>query len=184
MSDATLRAAIKTRLDALGAGIGRVHDYERFSVDPAKFLALFQDEETKKVFGWEIIRTGFSVRRVAMSKWKMVHQYTVRGYYGLQDAAGTEKTVNGLADLIALDFTRTPLAGTIGDTLPEAEIETRMFGGVLCHVVEVRLPQVAEIVAPLPEEEVDLLRVGLNYYLQDPADDGVVDAADLVELGL
>lgn len=28
----------------------------------------------------------------------------------------------------------------------------------------------------------DLLRIGLNYYLQDPADDGVEDATDVVEL--
>ncbi len=28
---------------------------------------------------------------------------------------------------------------------------------------------------------VDLLRVGLNYYLQDPSDDNVVDASDLLE---
>lgn len=35
----------------------------------------------------------------------------------------------------------------------------------------------------LDEEAVtDLLRVGLNYYLQDPADDGVADASDLVTL--
>lgn len=183
MSDATLRAAIKARIEALGASIGRVHDYERWCANPAQFLALFQDAATSKIFGWEIVRTGFSVRRVTMSRWKMIHQYTVRGYYGLQDAAATEKTVNALADLIALDFTRTPIAGTIGEQLPEAEVETRMFGSVLCHVVAIRLPQVAEMVAQLPDEDVDLLRIGLNYYLQDPVDDDVVDATDLVELG-
>jgi hypothetical protein len=38
-------------------------------------------------------------------------------------------------------------------------------------------------VARMDEETVtDLLRVGLNYYLQDPADDDEVDAADLVTL--
>ncbi len=33
------------------------------------------------------------------------------------------------------------------------------------------------------EATVDLLRVGLEYYLQDPADDEAVDASDLVALG-
>lgn len=32
------------------------------------------------------------------------------------------------------------------------------------------------------EETVDLLRIGLNYYLQDPVDDEVEDASDLVTL--
>lgn len=32
------------------------------------------------------------------------------------------------------------------------------------------------------ESAVDLLRVGMEYYLQDPEDDGVKDAEDLVEL--
>lgn len=38
------------------------------------------------------------------------------------------------------------------------------------------------ITATSDEELVDLLRIGLEYYLQDP-DDDVVDATDLVELG-
>ena len=182
MSDQTMRAAIKARLTALGASLGRVHDYERWANNPAAFLGLFQDATSKKVFGWEIVRTGFKVRKVTMRKWKMIHRYTLRGYYGLEDAAGTEKTVNSLADLIALDFTRTPLAGTQGETLPEAEIETRMFGAILCHVVEIRLPEVAEIVAPVEEEGDELLAIGLNYYLQDPVDDGEIDASEELTL--
>lgn len=182
MSDATMRAAIAARLTALGAGIGRVHDYERWANNPAQFLALFQPAGSKKVFGWEVVRTGFRVRKVAMRKWKMIHQYTIRGYYGLEDAAATEKTVNALADQIALDFARTPLSGTQGEQLPEAAIEPRVFGGVLCHVVEIRLPEVAEILAPAVEEADDLLVVGLEYYLQDPEDDGTADAADLLTL--
>ena len=35
---------------------------------------------------------------------------------------------------------------------------------------------------PPEEETVDLLKVGLEYYLQDPVDDGQLDAQDLVEL--
>lgn len=182
MSDQAMRAAIKARLTALGSGLGKIHDYERWANNPAVFLGLFQDEASKKVFGWEIVRTGFKVRKVAMRKWKLIHHYTIRGYYGLEDAAGTEKTVNALADLIALDFTRTPLAGTQGETLPEAEIETRMFGAILCHVVEIRLPEVAEIVAQVEEEGDDLLTIGLQYYLQDPEDDDVSDASDEITL--
>lgn len=35
---------------------------------------------------------------------------------------------------------------------------------------------------PPAEKTVDLLRIGLEYYLQDPVDDGELDAQDLVEL--
>lgn len=39
------------------------------------------------------------------------------------------------------------------------------------------------IMARVKEEDVaDLLRIGLEYYLQDPEDDGVADASDLVTL--
>ena len=38
------------------------------------------------------------------------------------------------------------------------------------------------VMTPADGEEIsDLLRVGLNYYLQDPEDDDVADASDLVE---
>ena len=87
-----------------------------------------------------------------MSKWKLTHRYLIRGYYGLEDSAATEKTVNALADQIVLDFTRTKLTGSQGDQLPEGSIEIRMFGHVLCHVVEILLPEVSEIVAPVPED--------------------------------
>jgi hypothetical protein len=182
MSDQTLRAAIKARLLALGAGIGRVHDYERWSNNAATYLQLFQDAATKKIFGWEIVRTGYRTQKVAMRKWKVIHKYTLRGYYGLEDSAATEKAFNALVDLIGLDFTRTRLPGTQGDLNPEVVIETRVFGHVLCHVAEIRLPEVAEIVEELPEAgETDLLTIGLEYYLK-PGDD-LLDAQDLVAVG-
>ncbi|ALC15654.1 hypothetical protein DSOUD_0867 [Desulfuromonas soudanensis] len=181
MSDQTIRAAIKARLAAMGPGIGRVHDYERMAVTVKEFIDLFQDPTTKKLFGWEITRRSFRVQKVAMGKWKVVHRYMIRGYYGLNDAAGTEKVINALADTIILNFTRQRIAGTQGDQLPEGKVEQWMFGNVLCHRAEIELPEVAEIVEQLPEDgETDLLAVGLDYYLK--AGDDVVDASDEITL--
>lgn len=180
MSDQTMRAAIAARLNALGPVIGRVHDYERWTNNTKQFLELFQNPATKKIFGWEITRTGFKVSKITMVKWKLSHQYIIRGYYALEDAEGTDKAVNGLADLIALDFTRTPLPGTQGEQLPEGAVETRMFGQYLCHVVEIQLPRVDEIIKPDELEEADLLAIGLNYYLT-PGDD-IADAVDTLTL--
>ncbi|MBI5550745.1 MAG: hypothetical protein HY911_04500 [Desulfobacterales bacterium] len=182
MSDATFRAAIKARLEAHGPGMGRVHDYERWSVDPGKFLYLFQDPATKKIFGWEIVRTKVRVQKATMAKKRMLHTYVVRGYYGLEDAAQTEKAINALVDALLLDFAAEPMAGADNESTPTATIETRLFGHVLCHAAEITLPDLGEIIAPpVEEDETDLTAVGLEYYLK-PGDD-VLDASDLVTVG-
>lgn len=181
MSDAAIRALIKARLDAMGTAIGRVHDYERWNLQANTFLSLFQDPATNKVFGWEIMRKALRVEKVAMRKFKLIHRYLIRGYYGLEDAAATEKTVNALADQIVLDFTLTRLTGTQGGQLPEAAIETRMFGHVLCHVVEILLPEVAEIVTPDEENAADLTGIDIEYYLT-PAIGEETDGQDNIDL--
>lgn len=180
MSDATIRAALHARLLALTPAIGRVHDYDRWVIDPRQWLALFQNEPSKKIFGWEITRTGFKVGKAAMNKWRLSHRYVLRGFYALADAVGTEKAINALADLIIIDLVRTRLPGTENDLLPEGSVEVRMFGQVLCHVIEIRLPEVAEIVSPAQLDAGYLDVVGLNYYLTP--DDGQADAVDLVTL--
>jgi len=178
MSDLSIRASLLERLQALTPAIGQVYDYERWVVDSRKFLDLFKDQATGKIFGWEISRVGFKVKKAAMNKWRFSHSYVIRGFYGLEDSAGTDKAVNGLADLIVLDLIRTRLPETENDLLPEGSTGTRFFGQVLCHVIEIKIPEVAEIVRP---EEVDLGYldvVGLNYYLK-PGDD-VADAVDII----
>lgn len=176
MSDQTMRAAIKARLDAFGPVMGRVHDYERMAVDVKEFLMAYQDPATRKIFGWEIMRRSVRPQKFTMNKWKLVHRYVVRGFYGLNDAAGTEKIFNALVDQVVLDFTRTKLAGTQGEQFPEATVEPWMLGSVLCHRAEIVLPEVAEILEQLPEAETDLESIGLEYYLK-PGDDQV-DAVD------
>lgn len=181
MSDATVRAAIKARLDSFGTIMGRVHDYERWAVDTSKFLAQFQDPRTKKIFGWEIVRKGFRTEKATMSKQKLIHRFMIRGYYGLSDADQTEKIINALVDQIVLSLIRNKLSGTQGNQYPEGRIDVRMFGSVLCHVAEITLPEITEIIDPLPEDgEVDLLSVDLTYYLK-PGDD-VADGQDVVDL--
>lgn len=179
MSDATIRAAIKARLDDMGDGIGRVHDYERWANNNGAFLDLFKDESTGKIFGWEITRKTFRVQKIAMRKYKLIHGYVIRGYYGMEDAAETEKTVNALVDQIVLDFTLNKVDGTQGEQMPKGRIEPKLFGHVLCHVPEIELPEVAEIVTE--EETADAMTgIDIDYYLQP--DDEVRDAYDTIDL--
>lgn len=171
MSDAILRAAIKDRLTSLGPIIGRVYDYERWIKEKSKLLALFQDPDSKKVFGWEITRTGFSFSKIGMRRYKFTHRYLIRGYYALEDAAATEKTVNALADQIALSFALDKIDGTQGEQMPEAKIATGFFGNLMCHVVEITLPQVTEIVAAAEEDAPALAGIDGEYYFTQALDD-------------
>jgi hypothetical protein len=180
MSDAGFRALIKARLTAMGAAVGRVHDYERWAAQPGQFLAHFQDPATKKIFGWEITRRKVRAQKIAMRRYKLVHRYLVRGYYGLEDAAATEKTFNALVDQIVLSFTLTKLPGSQGEQLPEAVIEPRIFGHVLCHVGEIILADVTEIVAVPEETAEDLTGIDIEYYLT-PAPDELTDAEDNID---
>lgn len=179
MSDSTLRAQIKNILSGI-TGVGKVHDYERFTADTAKFLSFFKDGISGKIFGWEITREGVKHERITQ-KIKATHTFVIKGYYGLQDAVGTEKLFNAVIDLIGQAFINTQIPGSQGHSLPQvSNVGARTFGGVLCHYAEIRL-DVSEIVEVTPEAGMtDLLRVGLKYYLK-PGDD-VVDAADTVTL--
>lgn len=179
MSDSTLRAQLKNIMSGI-TGVGKVHDYERFTADTAKFLSFFKDETSKKIFGWEMTREGVKHERITQ-KIKATHSFVIKGYYGLKDDAATEKTFNAVVDLIGQAFIDTKIPGSQGHSLPQVStIGARSFGGVLCHYAEIRL-DVSEIVEVTPEAGVaDLLTVGLDYYLKPGDNNG--DAADTVTL--
>ncbi len=179
MSDSALRTAIKTLLDEV-TGIGKVHKYDRRSSEDSKFLALFQDETSKKIFGWEIAKDGFRLEKVSQ-KYKLTHNFVLKGYYGLQDAAETEITFNAVIDLVILKFVTKKVSGAEGHPVPQAgRTVPKLFGSVLCHTVDINLP-VAELIEATEEQGLeDLLKLGIDYYLK-PGDD-TKDASDTVTL--
>jgi hypothetical protein len=177
MSDASLRAEIKTILDTV-PGAGKVYDYERWIIDPSKFLALFRNAD-KKIYGWDISRAAVPTVVRVTKKIEITHTYRLKGYYVLEDSAATEKSFNAIVDAILLAFVDTKIPGSQGHALPVVPVlGARFFGAVLCHYAEIVL-KVSEIVTATSEEAGDLLRIGLNYYL--PGDE-TVDATDIVEL--
>lgn len=181
MSESAIRTGIKGALAGI-TGVGRVHDYERWTADSAQFLALFQDAASKKIFGWEITRTGAKVEKPTQ-KFKVTHAYVLKGYYAVSDAAKSEKLFNAVIEAIVSKFISNHLAGTQGICLPQVGIiEFRMFGNVLCHYAEIRL-DVAEIVERVSDEQLtDLLKVGLDYYLK--AGDETADVTEIVSIPL
>ncbi len=183
MSDATLRAGIKTILTGV-PGAGTVHDYECWIVNTDEFLEQFRDAASGWVMGWEITRTQVKTERMG-GMYKVTSKYRLKGYYALQDADATEEALQAIVDALIAAFLAAKIPGTQGRTLPRAKrIGVRMFGTVLCHHAEIVLPGVAEIVAPADDNSItDLLMVGLNYYLTPgDADDDAADVVNLPEL--
>ncbi len=181
MSDAILRANIKTKLETV-SGIGIVYDYERFAADDGRFIELFK-HSNGKIMGWEITRNAVPKIEPRGGKFRVTHAYLIKGYYGLRDADRSEVAMNVIVDAVLLTFMSAKTTGAASHTLPRVNtIHARTFGQVLCHYAEIAI-DVPEIVEKTCTETIaDLYRLGLNYYLQPehPVDGEVIDATDVV----
>ena len=174
MSESVLRTGIKTLLDSI-TGVGQVHDYERFTTDPVQFLNLFKDATTGRIFGWEITRTGADVNRVTAAKFKIKHHFVLKGYYGLQDLAASEKLFNAVIQAVLIKLINNQLDDTQGLAIPQiSRIDARTFGDHFCHYTEIDF-KVSEIITLDEIASVDLIKVNLKYYLQDPDTAGDVE---------
>ena len=140
MSESAIRAAIKTTLAAV-TNIGKVHDYERWALDWTKFIAYFKTRisNVDQIRGWEIGRKApVTEDETSVKK----HTYSIKGYMGVEDAAETEKTFNTLIEAVAAAFRsdRTLAGAALGHDFIQVDVlDTRSFGGVLCHYVELSL---------------------------------------------
>ena len=140
MGESIIRTAIKTTLTGV-SNIGKVHDYERWAADWSKFIAYFRTSisGTDQIRGWEISRKA-PITEDATSVKK--HTYSIRGYMGVEDAAESEKTFNALIEAAAAAFRadRTLGGAALGhDFIQVDALDTRSFGGVLCHYAELSL---------------------------------------------
>jgi len=152
MSVANIRTQIKIILESV-AGIGVVHDYERWAVDWAKALQLFKPSNQDKINGWMITRTKTQEWVDTFNRNFSLHHFLIRGVYSLDDAGASEKIFQDLIEAVRDKFrTNYNLNGSCEsiypDTGPPYEgragvqvdlIEVRTFGGVLCHYCELSL---------------------------------------------
>lgn len=144
MSLDTLRAAIVARTAAI-AGIGVVHDRERFVNATADLQALYVSDfpEGRRLQGWFVSWRGMSPTQPdeREDRWAIV------GYRAVADAENSETGFAALADLVvqafrAFDPLGLPGVTTMNTSQPGPAIETMdhvMFCGVLCHRVAVKL---------------------------------------------
>lgn len=150
-------ADIKAKLSAI-ADIGKVHDYERWSADPAAFIEIFSFtvNNVKHIRGWEILRTGFTEHK--NGAFFRHHRFQLKGYMGVKDASATEKDFQTLIENICEAFRVAD--GPEGSTwdyrdgdepnnapVQAGNIEARQFGNILCHTVTLNLSVTERIVA-------------------------------------
>jgi hypothetical protein len=125
------------------ADMGMVHRYERWAVDWSKFIALFKDPVSGKIFGWEVCRSQAVGMYISSLEEQVNHVYVLKGYMAIQDADETDSKFNAKIELLRARF-RTKMTMDGMNELPAgfqvATIDARMFGGVLCHYCEIRIP--------------------------------------------
>lgn len=146
--------AIRERIKAVLAGVsgmGNVHDYERFSADWGKFLALFKDGDDR-VNGCMFARSSSGKRQSTLGEKEKYHIFTFRFFRGLMDESATGVEFDDFIDKVedafdadpslektclTIDPDWGPMSGLTG--LQVEVIENRRFGAVLCHYAECRL---------------------------------------------
>lgn len=144
------RLQIKTILSTV-AGIGRVHEYERWAKDITKFKALYQDSDNR-INGWTITRQASGQREGASMTVETSDLFVIRGYYGVEDDAASELVfqelvenisiafrsawnLNGYAESLSPDFG----PGAVGSGVQVRVVDYRLFFGILVHYCELVL---------------------------------------------
>ncbi len=97
MALSSIRTAIKTILEGV-SGIGIVHDYERWANDWNTFLEFYKTGG--KINGWSITRKATPAKKGNVPTMMRTHNFVIRGYYGLQDSAASEKTFQDLVEAV------------------------------------------------------------------------------------
>ncbi len=141
---AQIRAAIKTTLQGV-AGIGKVHDYERYATREKELRELFLDAGSSRLLGFVFYRERTTEQELDIGEVRRLHTWRLYGFMGLDDASQSGLLFDDLVELAATAFRADPtLGGLVLATkdlnqnrgamgLQVERIEPVMFGGVLCH---------------------------------------------------
>lgn len=93
---------------------------------------------------------------------------------------GVYPILQGVIDLLLLQDLDLEILPIIPKSFRNVTDDALADKGLLAYQIELETSYVIEKTDD--ETTVDLLKVGLEYYLQDPEDDEVMDAQDIVEL--
>ena len=141
MALADIRTEIKNLLETI-PGIGKVHDFERWTVNWKKFLEFFKTADNK-INGWVVTRSETQEREHAAGAVNIrTHTVTIKGYYGLKDSMESEKTFQDLIEEICSVLrTHDNLNGSCLTTSPPqvSVYRPNPFAGILMHQYQIRL---------------------------------------------
>lgn len=116
MPFAEIRTAIKTIVSAVSKA-GNVHEYDRQTSDPQKFLDLFRwsDPDTPDVHqvrGWTITREGTTEERLSEGGTSgdnlVTHHLVLKAYLSLDDDGASEMVCHDLVDRVCEQLRKDP----------------------------------------------------------------------------
>lgn len=135
---AQIRAAIVAKLEGV-AGIGNVHDRERYADRHSELKTLFVTGG--KVLGWVVRRVRTQEFSPAVGRYVVRHGWQIRGYMSFDDSASSETAFDDLIEDIRDAFRADEelgglIAGIDVDDRTGVQVEDSgpvMFCGALCH---------------------------------------------------
>jgi len=144
MSLSIIRAKIKTKIEVvITSSLGTVYDYKRYCNDLSTYRYLFV--RSNKVNTWEIERESFTRVEHGGSGGIEVptHNFIIRGFYALDDNLGSDKVFqDSYVEPIVQQFMNNPTLDGVCDiiNMPVTGTITMVkFGGVLCHMAEIKI---------------------------------------------
>lgn len=142
----TIRDQIKTILSGV-TGIGVVHNRRRWTRELTALKTLFGKND--KINGWTIHRFATPEGRDTIGETVRQYQFLIEGYYSFNDdgseAAASQILLDTLIEGICDAFRPRPTLNDTAFTFEPVQVETveeRMFAGILCHYVRLRITAV------------------------------------------
>ena len=146
MSEATTRADIVTQVESV-SNIGVVYDYVRYADTWDNFLELFKTtiNGNEVIRGWTVTCISFTETQLGYGNPGTIQRdcvYKIRGYFGVDDSAASEKTAMIVAEDVVETLRSSVESGSDAEGNLPAELtvfDGRVFGDVLCHYAEITL---------------------------------------------
>lgn len=147
-----VRAALVARLQSV-PDVGVVHAWQRYTNNLNDLALLYVSTVggVRQLRGWYVSRTGTVETSAVPGAYAATHEWELRGFMALDDAAQSEivfdRLVEAIRDAFRGDDALGGLVGSIvfggeGETEQagvQAQLEPVMFAGVLCHSARLTL---------------------------------------------
>lgn len=142
-----LRAAIVAKLAGI-AGIGVVHDRERYAVGMDKLKLMYVPAGEQQLRGWFVRRLGIVETSAAANRRVQAVTWRIQGVMALDDEASSEIAFDNLIETIGDTFRDDPtLGGLVLTPKPEdddagvqvVDSGPVMFASVLCHAARLAI---------------------------------------------